>query len=408
MAPISFDGAIFELWGALLHGGSCVLWPGKVPGPGELEKVLKEHRVSTLWLTAALFNAVIEQEPQAFAELKQLLIGGEALSVRHVRKGLALLPGTEIINGYGPTESTTFACCYSVPRELHDNLSSIPIGKPIGNTQVYILDPHLNPAPIGVVGELYIGGDGLARGYLDRPDLTAEKFLPNPFSAKPGASLYGTGDLARYLPDGNIEFLGRIDHQVKLRGFRIELGEIEAVLAGYHGVADAVVLAKEDAAGHKQLNACIVAKKEDAPATRDLRAYLARKLPDFMIPSAFSFFDSLPLLPNGKVNRKALSASDHAGLELKREYVAPRTSLEKALAEIFAEVLNLARPGIDDNFFELGGDSLSATQVIARLRDAMQIELPLRCLFETPSVAELAKSIEGSAQQPGQKAFPVP
>ena len=184
MAPISFDAATFEVWGALLHGGKCVLFPGKVPSGEELGEVLKKHRVDTLWLTAALFNTVINEEPRALSEVKQLLIGGEALSVRHVKKGLAELPNTEIINGYGPTESTTFTCCYRIPRPLEDNLSSIPIGKPIGNTQVYILDPHLNPVPIGVVGELHIGGEGLARGYLNRPELTAEKFIADPFSER--------------------------------------------------------------------------------------------------------------------------------------------------------------------------------------------------------------------------------
>ena len=179
---------------------------------------------------SALFNMVINEEAQALSDVKQLLIGGEALSVPHVKKGIALLPNSDIINGYGPTESTTFTCCYRIPRQLDDNLSSIPIGKPIGNTQVYILDSHLNPVPIGVVGEIYIGGDGVARGYLNRPELTKEKFIANPFSSEPGARLYKTGDLGRYLPDGNIEFLGRIDDQVKVRGFRIEPGEIETVL----------------------------------------------------------------------------------------------------------------------------------------------------------------------------------
>ncbi len=259
LAPISFDAATFEVWGSLLHGGKCVLFPGKVPDAKELGVVLKKHQVTTLWLTAALFNTVINEEPQALSEVKQLLIGGEALTVQHVKKGLAELPNTEIINGYGPTENTTFTCCYRIPRQLDDNLSSIPIGKPIGNTQVHILDSHLNPVPIGVPGELHIGGDGLARGYLNRPELTAEKFIANPFSNEPEARLYKTGDLARYMADGNIEFLGRIDSQVKIRGYRIELGEIESVLAQHPAIQQALVLAREDSPGDKRLVAYVVA-----------------------------------------------------------------------------------------------------------------------------------------------------
>ena len=190
LAPISFDAATFEVWGALLHGGKCVLFPGKVPSAKELGELLKKHRVTTLWLTAALFNTVIDEEPQALSDVKQLLIGGEALSVPHVKKGIALLPNSEIINGYGPTESTTFTCCYRIPRQLDDNLSSIPIGKPIGNTQVYILDSHLNPVPIGVVGEIYIGGDGVARGYLNRSELTSERFVPYSFDGDTAQRLY--------------------------------------------------------------------------------------------------------------------------------------------------------------------------------------------------------------------------
>ena len=220
----------------MLHGAKCVLYPGSVPTPTELAEFLHQHGITTLWLTAALYNAVIEEAPQALLGIKQLLIGGEALSVTHVLRGLALLPHTQIINGYGPTEGTTFTCCYPIPRDLTDpSVTSIPLGRPIGNTQVYILDQQRNPVPVGVTGELYIGGDGLARGYLNRPELTAEKFIANPFRTEPHARLYKTGDLARYLADGNIEFLGRMDDQVKFRGFRIEPGEVIAVLMPARG-----------------------------------------------------------------------------------------------------------------------------------------------------------------------------
>ena len=290
LAPLSFDASTFEIWGPLLHGAKCVLYPGSVPTPTELAEFLHQHGITTLWLTAALYNAVIEEAPRALLGIKQLLIGGEALSITHVLRGLALLPSTQIINGYGPTEGTTFTCCYPIARDLTDRpATSIPIGRPIGNTQVYILDQQRNPVPVGITGELYIGGDGLARGYLNRSELTAEKFIANPFSTEAHARLYKTGDLARYLADGNIEFLGRIDDQVKIRGFRIELGEIGSALAQHPAVREVVVLAGEDSSGDKRLIAYVVANQQPSPATNQLRSYLKEKLPDYMVPYGVCF-----------------------------------------------------------------------------------------------------------------------
>ena len=354
LAPISFDAATFEIWGALLHGGKCVLFPGKLSDPRELGDFLRNRQVNTLWLTAALFNSVIDQKPEALSEVRQVLIGGEALSLPHVKKALALLPNTQIINGYGPTESTTFTCCYPIPREFDDNSTSVPIGRPIGNTQVYILDPHLNPVPIGIAGELHIGGDGLARGYLNCLELTAQMFTANPLNNEHGAKLYKTGDLARYLPDGNIVFLGRIDHQVKIRGYRIELGEIEAVLTKHPDIQQAVVLAREDIPGDRRLVAYTVSNKGFAPSAHDLRRYLEQKLPDYMVPSAFVFLDSLPLTPNGKLDRKALPARGGTRREPDDAYTAPSTPVEEILANIWSEVLKLDQVGIHDNFFQLG------------------------------------------------------
>ena len=401
-APISFDAATFEVWGALLHGGQSVLYPGKVPSPRELGEVLKKHRVDTLWLTAALFNTVIDDEPQTLSGVKQLVIGGEALSVRHVTKGLVELPGTEIINGYGPTESTTFTCCYRIPPELDAGASSIPIGKPIANTQVYILDRYLNPVPIGVPGELHIGGDGLARGYLKRPELTAEKFIGNPFSSDAQSRLYKTGDLARYLPDGNIEFLGRIDDQVKIRGYRIELGEIETVLAQHSGVQQAIVLAREDSPGDKRLVSYMILNQPQSVSAAELRSYLKEKLPEYMVPSAFVLMESLPLIPNGKVDRKALPTPDQSRPEPEESYVAPRTMVEEVVAGIWAGVLKVKKIGIHDNFFELGGHSLKATQVNSRLRTIFKIEFPLRGLFENPTVERLAAAVVKMETRPGR------
>jgi aspartate racemase len=393
LAPSSFDASTFEIWGALLHGARCVLFPNNVPSPAELGVMLQKHRVSTLWLTASLFNLVIDEAPTVLSGVRQLLTGGEPLSVPHVRRALALLRETKIINGYGPTESTTFACCYRVPDRLDETINSIPIGRPIGNTQVYILDEHLSPVPVGAHGEIYIGGDGLARGYFNRPELTAEKFIRNPFSGDSTSCLYRTGDRGRYLPDGNIEFLGRIDDQVKIRGYRIELGEIEATLGEHPMVREAVAMAREDTPGDRRLVAYIVLAQVTSQKAEELRNFLKGKLPEHMIPSALVFLESLPVTPNGKVDRKALPAPDQSRPELERAFVAPRIPLEERLARIWGEVLKLEKVGIHDNFFDLGGNSLLATQVISRIRTALDAEVPLRAMFEAPTMAELAAVI---------------
>jgi amino acid adenylation domain-containing protein len=398
LSPDSFDASTFEIWGALLNGAKCVFFPGKIPSPNEIASTLRHHEISTLWLTASLFNTIIDEAPETLSSVRQLLIGGEALSVAHVRRALALLPHTQIINGYGPTESTTFACCYPIPVQLDDSVSSIPIGRPIANTEVYLLDSQLSPVPIGVAGELYIGGDGLARGYLNRPELTAEKFIAHPFK-KDGARLYKTGDVARYRSDGNIEFLGRMDHQVKVRGYRIEAGEIESALGQHPEVREAVVLARvEDSLGDpstgRRLVAYVVPRREPAPTITELKNYLKQKLPPFMIPSAFVLLNTLPLTANGKIDRRALPAPDQSRPEIEESYVAPLTPEEQLLAEIWAEVLKLEKVGIHDNFFELGGHSLLATQAISRIQRMFKVELPLRALFERPTVAELANRVE--------------
>jgi amino acid adenylation domain-containing protein len=399
LAPSSFDASTFEIWGALLHGARCVLFPNNVPSPAELGDVLQKHRVSTLWLTASLFNLVIDEAPTVLSGVRQLLTGGEPLSVPHVRRALALLRETKIINGYGPTESTTFACCYRVPDRLDETINSIPIGRPIGNTQVYILDEHLSPVPVGAHGEIYIGGDGLARGYFNRPELTAEKFIRNPFSGDSTSCLYRTGDRGRYLPDGNIEFLGRIDDQVKIRGYRIELGEIEATLGEHPMVREAVAMAREDTPGDRRLVAYIVLAQVTSQKAEELRNFLKGKLPEPMIPSALVFLESLPVTPNGKVDRKALPAPDQSRPELERAFVAPRIPLEERLARIWGEVLKLEKVGIHDNFFDLGGNSLLATQVISRIRTALDAEVPLRAMFEAPTMAELAAVISDLKQE---------
>jgi len=267
------------------------------------------------------------------------------------------------------------------------------LGRPISNMQVYLLDSRLQPVPIGITGEIHVGGVGLARGYLKQPGLTAERFIPDPFSRIPGARLYKTGDLARFLAGGEIEFAGRVDQQVKLRGFRIELGEIETVLSQHPGVREAVVVARDDAPGGKRLIAYVVAREEPLLTTSEMREYLKRTLPEYMVPSAFVVLDALPLMSTGKVDRNALPAPEQARPELDQAYVAPRTAVEEVLCGVFSEVLQIDRVGVRDSFFELGGHSLLATQVASRLRIAFQVELSLRRLFQSPTVEGLAAAI---------------
>jgi amino acid adenylation domain-containing protein len=393
LAPVSFDASTFEIWGCLLSGARLVVFPPHTPSLEELGQILKRYQVTTLWLTAGFFHEMVERNLEGLKDIQQLLTGGDVVSLPHVRKALQELPGCRLINGYGPTEGTTFTCCHSIvaPRGV---ATSVPIGRAIDNTQAYVLDHHLNPVPIGVCGQLYIGGDGLARGYLNHPELTAVSFIPHAFSDKPGARLYKTGDLARYLPDGNIEFIGRLDQQVKIRGFRIELGEIEAVLSQHPFVQETVVIATEDVRGEKRLVGYVVARKEQTLTVTELRGFLKSKLPEQMVPSVFVFVDSLPLTPHGKVDRQALPAAAGTRPDLEKAFVAPRTPVEKALSEIWAQVLGLERVGIHDNFFELGGHSLSATQLISRVYNAFQAEVLLCSLFETPTVAGLAEILE--------------
>jgi amino acid adenylation domain-containing protein len=400
LAPISFDASTFEIWGSLLNGARLVVMPAHIPSLQELGQALRQYQVTTLWLTAGLFHLMVDEQIEDLKSVRQLLAGGDVLSVSHVKKALQELKGCRLVNGYGPTENTTFTCCYPITEPNQVGMS-IPIGRPIANTRCFLLDDQLQPVPIGVPGELYIGGDGLARSYLNRPDLTAERFIPNPFSDQPGARLYKTGDLARYLSDGNIEFLGRLDNQVKIRGFRIELGEIEVALSQHPDVLQNVVIVREDIPGDKRLVAYLVPQPETALSTSELRCLLKQKLPDYMVPSFFVMLDTLPLTVNGKVDRRALPAPEMARSELSQTFVAPKTPIQEMLALMWAEVLGIEQVGIHDNFFELGGHSLLATQLIGRVREAFSIELPLRDLFESPTIAGLSEVIE-TVRQAGE------
>ena len=301
------------------------------------------------------------------------------------------MPETALINGYGPTEATTFACCYQIPRRLPEGATSIPIGKPIANTSIYLLDSCGRPVPIGVPGEIHIGGPGVARGYWDRPASTAERFIPDSLETVPGARLYRTGDLGQYLPEGDIEFLGRLDDQVKIRGFRVEPGEVEAVLRGHPEVRDVVVVPGDEPGGvGRRLIAYVVPRGNDSPIERELRGFLARALPDHMIPSAFVLLDGLPWSPNGKVDRRRLPLPQATCAADERPFAPPRTVVDSTLVGIFAELRGCERVGVHDDFFDLGGDSLLAMRAAARAQHALGVEVPLTGLLAAPTAARLA------------------
>ena len=355
---------------------------------------MERYRVNTLWLTTALFNLIVDEAPQILRGVRQLLIGGEVLSPSHVRAAMQHLPDVQLINGYGPTESTTFTCCHRISNALEENKFSIPIGRPIANTRVYILDRYLNPVPLGVAGELWIAGDGLARGYLNRPELSAEKFVPDPFSTTPGARMYRTGDLVRYRADGNIEFLGRLDDQIKIRGFRVEPGEVMAALHEHPAVRQAVVVARAHANAERALVAYIVPEdSEHAPDAQALRQFLVERVPEYMIPADFMILESMPLTVNGKLDRARLPAFDRSATGTNQRRVMPRTPVEQILADLWRLLLNVDSVGIDDNFFELGGDSLTAMRFVSRVLEATGEEVQIRTVFDNPTIRALAGAL---------------
>lgn len=403
LAPISFDASTFEIWGALLNGARLEIFPPRLPSLEELGRRLRTAKVTILWLTAGWFHQMVDSQLQAFQDLRYLLAGGEALSVPRVLKVVRELKSCRLINGYGPTEGTTFSCCYPVPASWLGG-ASVPIGKPISGTSVCILDSARNPVPVGVAGELYIGGDGLACGYLNRPELTAEKFVTiDPGSGAPPKCLYRTGDLARWLPDGNIEFLGRMDNQVKIRGFRVEPGEIESALAAHPAVRESIVTGRPERSGALQLAAYFVCRPGRAADSRELCEFLANTLPSFMLPSHFVQLTELPLTPNGKVDRRALPAPSAVPTPAAGPRTAPRNATENLVAGIWREILECDQLGIDDDFFHLGGHSLLATQIISRLSQALEVEIPVRMIFEAPTIASLARAVDEAQLQPASR-----
>jgi amino acid adenylation domain-containing protein len=403
----SFDAATFEIWGALLNGASLIgFCKDELLSLQDFATRLRERQISALFLTTALFNEIAQTVPSALRSVRHVLFGGEAVRPRWVQEVIDHGPPERLLHVYGPTENTTFTSWYRVQKV--ESGATIPIGCPITNTQIYILDAHLQPVPVGVPGGLYIGGDGLAWGYLNRPALTAERFIPSPFALPndggdgAGSRLYETGDNGRYLPDGSIEFIGRKDHQVKVHGFRIELSEIEIALGQHPDIQAVVALAREDWPGEKQLVAYIVPEgNNQLPTFSALRKFLRLKLPAYMIPTAFVVLEQLPLTPNGKVDRRALPVPKKTRAGLETKHVAPRNPVEEELVKIWVDVLQIERIGVHDNFFELGGHSLLATRVLSQVQATFQVPLPLRILFEMPTVADMAQEIT-RMQQSGQ------
>ena len=383
VTSLSFDIAGLELYLPLISGASVVIAGREMIAEApQLWDAISAHNITIMQATPATWHMLLAAGSRGDNQLK-ILCGGEALSQEMAQR--LLKTGTSVWNLYGPTETTI----WSLAHQVQGTIGTIPIGRPIANTQIYLLDRHLQPAPLAVPAQLLIGGDGLARGYFNRPDLSADRFIPDPFSLTPGGRLYSTGDLARYLPDGNIEFLGRINHQVKIRGFRIELEEIEAALSTFPGVKQALVVARRDATDHDRLVAYLVAS-DDGAGPAQLRDFLKQKLPDYMVPSWFVMLDRLPLTPNGKVDRKALPDPDPERPSIGHAFIAPRDEVESLLASIWEEALNVRPVGVTDSFFDLGGHSLLAVRLMSQIHKQFSRELPLSTLFKANTIEQLA------------------
>ncbi|HYG23944.1 MAG TPA: amino acid adenylation domain-containing protein [Verrucomicrobiae bacterium] len=396
LAPVSFDAATLEIWGALLNGARLVISPPHTLSLEELGRCIEESGVTTLWLTAGLFHQMVDYQLPRLRNVRQLLAGGDVLSVPHVLRVLQDLPGCQLINGYGPTENTTFTCCYRIPRGWPGG-RSVPIGSPISNTRVYVLDAALRPLPVGGVGELYAAGDGLARGYLNEPTLNDERFIRREIEGR-SERLYKTGDRVRWRPDGTLEFLGRSDQQVKIRGYRIEPGEIEAALMRHPDVRQAVVVARPTANQDRQLIAYVTVRDTAASEERQLRDFSAESLPPYMVPARVIVVPALPLTPNGKVDFRRLPSPDDTA-HPSMEAASPRDSVEETLCGIWKDLLGRNGFGIHDNFFQLGGHSLLITQMLSRIARVLHQELPVRTVFEFPTVAGLAEKLRQPAAQ---------
>jgi amino acid adenylation domain-containing protein len=394
LSPFPFDSSVAGLFWTLCRGGMLVIpEEDSHQDPSYLAELIARYSISHLLSVPTLYELILRQARAGqLTSLRTVIVAGESCPPELVQHHAETLPQAALFNEYGPTEATVWSSVHQCDWPIGQR--SVPIGRPVANTQIYVLGPQLQPVPVGVTGEVHIGGYGLARGYFNCPDLTAARFVPNPFSVKPGARLYKTGDLAHFLADGNLEYAGRNDFQVKIRGYRIELGEVELALAQHPEVREAVVLASETNGGDKRLTAYVVFNESGTATAKQLKEFLQERLPEYMLPASFVVLDALPLTTTGKVDRNALPI-DQIAVESKENYLAPRTALEQVLAGIFSEILSRERVGVNDSFFDLGGHSLLATQVLSRVREALHLELPLRKLFKAPTVAGLAAAILG-------------
>jgi amino acid adenylation domain-containing protein len=393
MAPLSFDASTFEIWGALLNGGRLAVVSNPYPSLDDIASEITRYGVTTLWLTAGLFHLMVDNNLDALKPLRQLLAGGDVLSPPHVVKAVRAIPG-RLINGYGPTENTTFSCCYTVPRDYAGD-GPLPIGAPIRGTEALILDEALRPVTAGSDGELYVAGAGVALGYWNRPELTAERFIPDPRDPASGAKVYKTGDRVRMRADGNIEFLGRLDRQVKINGKRVELDEIEARIRATGLVQDAAVVCPPGAVGHRQIVAFVTASANSTVDMESLRRALREDLPDFMLPSAFRPLDALPLSPTGKVDRARLPTVTPATNDSRGR--APASATEAALREIWRRVLGTNAVGVDDNFFDLGGTSLGLMEVHASIKRSTTSDITVVEMFQYPRISALAERMTRGA-----------
>lgn len=405
--PISFDVSVWELFWPILNGATLVMAkPGGHQDSAYLVEVIRDQEITVMHFVPSMLRIFLDAPGvEKCSSLRQVICSGEALSLKLIERFFSRLPA-KLDNLYGPTEAAVDVTYW--PCRMNADLHTVPIGRPVANTQTHILDSSLEPLPVGEIGELYLAGVQLARGYYSRPDLTAERFIPNPLGLEPGSRMYMTGDLARYLPDGNIEFLGRSDHQVKIRGNRIELGEIEAILNQHPLIQETVVLAREDQSGNNRLLAYVVTKKGAKPTVKELRNFVQKTVPDYMIPSIFTFLESFPLNPNGKVDRALLPAPDQSRPQLDQPYVAPRTELERYLCGLWRDILSLDHVGIHDRFFELGGDSIQAATFVNKLREKLGEFLYIVTIFESPTVATFASFLSSHYAKSLHRLFDSP
>jgi acyl-coenzyme A synthetase/AMP-(fatty) acid ligase/acyl carrier protein len=397
LVSLSFDPSALEIWSCLLGGGKLVLYPSRNPSLEEIGDAMREHHITSTILITGLFPLMVDEHLDDLASLRQLIVGGDVMPPSAAQRLLQAAPGLRLINTYGPTEGSIVATAH-VMTEPAEASTPIPIGTPAANTRIYLLDPAGRLVPDGLPGEIWIGGDGVARGYRGRPDLTAQRFAADPFSEQSRAQMYRTGDIGRWRRDGSLEFLGRVDAQVKIRGFRVEPGEIEAVLCQYPAVRECAVIAYESAPGDRRLAAYVVPRADENLQGSQLRAHLKSRLPEFMVPSTFTLLQQLPRTVNDKIERSLLPKPGAEPLP-KIERVAPRTMVEKEIQAIWIEVLRSPNVGIDEDFFETGGHSLLALQTVSRLRARFGQAVRLGDLYQTRTIRSLSALIEKSVEK---------